>query len=95
MKKTSTKRSKTTAQNLEKRFDAGQDVLDYFATEEAIFRVNVDFPLWMVRGLDRESSRMGVARQALVKMWIGDRLDQLKTSGAKPKRKQSSRRNAG
>jgi hypothetical protein len=37
-------------------------------------RVNVDFPAWMVSGLDRQAKRLGVTRQALIKMWIADRL---------------------
>jgi hypothetical protein len=44
------RKQKTTAQNLETRFDAGQDVLDYFDTAKAVrrnhakARVNVDLP---------------------------------------------------
>jgi hypothetical protein len=42
---------------------------------EAPKRVNVDFPLWMVARLDAEASRRGVTRQALIKMWLAERLD--------------------
>ena len=38
-------------------------------------RVNVDFPAWVVEGLDREARRLGVTRQALVKLWIAERLE--------------------
>ncbi len=37
-------------------------------------RVNVDFPAWVVSGLDREARRLGVTRQSLIKMWIAERL---------------------
>ncbi len=37
-------------------------------------RVNVDFPGWVVEALDREAERLGVTRQALVKLWIAERL---------------------
>jgi hypothetical protein len=30
----------------------------------------------MVRRLDMEAARRGVTRQALIKMWLADRLDQ-------------------
>jgi hypothetical protein len=40
-------------------------------------RVNVDFPAWVVEALDRESRRLGVTRQSLVKLWIAERLEQL------------------
>jgi hypothetical protein len=38
-------------------------------------RVNVDFPLWMIEALDRESRRRGVTRQSLIKMWLAERLE--------------------
>lgn len=37
-------------------------------------RANVDFPLWMIRALDKEAARLGVARQALIKMWVAEKL---------------------
>jgi hypothetical protein len=37
-------------------------------------RVNVDFPAWVVAGLDRQALRLGVTRQSLIKLWIADRL---------------------
>jgi len=37
-------------------------------------RVNVDFPAWMVRSVDREAHRLGVTRQSLIKLWLADRL---------------------
>jgi hypothetical protein len=40
-------------------------------------RVNVDFPDWMVKRLDREAVRLGVSRQSLIKFWVGERLDRL------------------
>ncbi|MBI5881976.1 MAG: hypothetical protein HZB91_02595 [Elusimicrobia bacterium] len=38
-------------------------------------RVNVDFPSWMVEMLDQEAVKMNVSRQAIIKMWIRERLD--------------------
>jgi hypothetical protein len=40
-------------------------------------RVNVDFPIDMLKRLDEESKRVGVNRQALIKMWLNDRLETL------------------
>jgi hypothetical protein len=37
-------------------------------------RIYVDFPSWMVDGLDEQAERLGISRQALIKMWIADRL---------------------
>ena len=68
--------------DLVERFDAGDDVLDLFDTENPEYpnrelkRVNVDFPTWMVNALDEEAKRIGVNRQAIIKTWIAERLDQ-------------------
>lgn len=42
---------------------------------EEVRRVNVDFPAWVIAGLDREATRLGVTRQALIKVWIAEKLD--------------------
>jgi hypothetical protein len=38
-------------------------------------RVGLNLPTGMVAQLDREAKRRGVTRQALIKMWVSDRLD--------------------
>jgi hypothetical protein len=38
-------------------------------------RVNVDLPAWVVNRLDSEAQRLGLTRQALIKMWIAERLE--------------------
>lgn len=65
----------------DRRFDAGEDVSEQVDWESARRvnqeprSVNVDFPTWMVAALDRESGRLGVSRQALIKVWIAERLE--------------------
>jgi hypothetical protein len=69
-----------TAREFDQAFDAGEDVSDRVDWSKATRpnlapkRVNVDFPAWVVAGLDREAKRLGVTRQALIKMWIAERL---------------------
>lgn len=69
------------AEEFDRRFDDGEDISDYIDWSCArrpgleIKRVNVDFPHWMVAKLDAEAKRRGVTRQALIKMWLSDRLD--------------------
>ena len=64
-------------------FDAGDDIsahVDWATARRpglAKQRVNIDFTAQMVRRLDIEAQRCGVTRQALIKMWIADRLDQV------------------
>jgi hypothetical protein len=77
------------ASELDKRFDDGEDITEYLDLDSTrrvdrdVRRVNVDFPPWMVDSLDSEARRLGVTRQSVIKMWIGDRLEQrAKASGA-------------
>ncbi|GAC1448545.1 MAG: hypothetical protein NVS2B14_19100 [Chamaesiphon sp.] len=69
------------AEELDRKFDDGEDVLEYFDLSTVSRpglepkRVNVDFPQWMVDALDREAHRLGVHRQAIIKFWIAERLN--------------------
>jgi CopG antitoxin of type II toxin-antitoxin system len=70
------------AEELDRLFDEGSDEIDYYLDWSSarrpgleLKRVNVDFPQWMIGRLDREAKRRGVTRQALIKMWLSDRLD--------------------
>jgi hypothetical protein len=42
--------------------------------DQSLKRVNVDFPEWMIRSLDKEAKRLGVPRQSVIKFWIAERL---------------------
>lgn len=82
--KTKTKRKQTlkpiTGKELDRMFDEGKDITPYLDMSTAVFvrpkirRVNVDFPDWMVKRLDEEAVKMNVSRQAIIKMWLRDRL---------------------
>ena len=68
------------AKELEKRFDAGEDISSHLdlararRTNQEPRRVNVDFPTWMIHSLDKEADRLGVTRQSIIKVWISERL---------------------
>jgi hypothetical protein len=64
------------AEEFDRRFEKGEDIASYLDFEKAVVvkKINVDFPLWMVKRLDREATRLNVSRQAVIKMWINDRL---------------------
>jgi hypothetical protein len=51
--------------------------MEYFAgLDVSLETVNVcDFPAWVIEARDREASRLGVTRQALIKHWIAERVD--------------------
>ena len=69
------------ASNFDKSFNEGKDISRYLDTSKARRpgqeqkRVNVDFPLWIIRLLDKEAKRLGVPRQSIIKVWISERLE--------------------
>lgn len=65
------------ASAFDRRFDRGRDISAFLDLEKAtvVRRVNVDFPSWMVEMLDQEALKLNVSRQAVIKMWIRERLD--------------------
>ena len=75
------KKKSMKAEEFDKKFDNGEDILEYLDLEKARRpwleqkRVNVDFPKWMIQSLDREAKRLGVTRQSIIKIWIAERLE--------------------
>jgi len=69
------------AEEFDEMFDRGEDITPYLdftkirRPDLEPRRVNVDFPAWMVKSLDREANRLGITRQALIKVWIAERLE--------------------
>jgi len=77
------------ASELDKIFDDNQEeILEHFDTSkirminEEPKRVNIDFPAWMVHSLDKEAKHMGVSRQAVIKMWLAEKLKDLNSKAA-------------
>jgi hypothetical protein len=72
---------KITAEAFDAKFDSGDAISGFVDWSRSrrpgreVRRVNVDFPGWVVEALDREAEHLGVTRQALVKMWIAERLE--------------------
>ena len=70
------------ARDLDQKFDAGGDITKHLdlakarRPEQEQKRVNVDFPVWMIRLLDKEARRLGVPRQSLIKVLIARHLEQ-------------------
>ena len=66
-----------------KKFDNDEDISEFLDFSKARRpgreqkRVNVDFPVWMIQSLDEEAERLGIARQAVIKTWIADRLEMI------------------
>lgn len=85
MKSTSPKTGRTkpktiAAEEFDARFDRGEDVTPYLDFDKMVVvrvrRVNVDFPEWMIKRLDHEATKLNVSRQAVIKMWLSERMRQ-------------------
>jgi hypothetical protein len=69
------------AKTLDRQFDHGESVAKVLDPRRArrpgqeIRRVHVDFPVWMIESLDLEACRLGVTRQAIIKVWLAERLE--------------------
>ena len=77
------------ASELDKKFNDNQEeILEYFdkskikMINEEPKRVNIDFPIWMVQSLDKEAKHIGVSRQAVIKMWLAEKLQNLNSQAA-------------
>ncbi len=69
------------AKDFDRLFDEGKNITSYLDTDrkvrmgEEVQRVNADFPRWMVDSLDREAKRLGISRQAVIKFWIAEKME--------------------
>jgi len=69
------------ARDLDKKFDSGESITQHLDVSKARRpeyeqrRVNVDFPVWMINSLDKEAKRLGIARQALIKMLVSEHIE--------------------
>ena len=70
-----------TAKEFEEAFDNNEDIdelIDWSKGTRPNFeqkRVNIDLPKWMIERLDYEAKRIGVARQAIMKMFLSECLE--------------------
>jgi len=69
-----------TAEEFDALADSGADLTPYVDWSKArrlgreVQRVNVDFPVDLLRAIDREARRIGVTRQAFIKLRLSDTL---------------------
>ena len=82
MKKNPDKTKKTKdIEEIAEMAEKGEDVSQYFTGEHlAKQRVNIDFPLSLLKLIDEECKRIGVTRQAWIKMACDERIRQIKRS---------------
>ena len=70
-----------TVKEFDELFDSGEDISEFVDYSKgtrpnlAQKRVNLDLPVWMIEKLDEEAKRLGVARQAIMKMFLAQHLE--------------------
>jgi len=71
---------KPNADEIAEMADRGEDISQYFTNKGKmkypIQRVNVDFTVGMLNELDKVASELNISRQALIKSYVRQSLDQ-------------------
>ena len=69
------------ANELNRKFDDNQEsILEHFDLSRAervnikSENINLDLPSWMVQSLDEEAARLSIAREAVIKTWLAERI---------------------
>ena len=80
MKKTSKRKRSVSAESIAKQADLGQDVSRHFTNTGRMIlpvqRVNVDFAQNMLQELDVAARELNVSRQAVIKIFVRQALNQ-------------------
>lgn len=72
----------TSAKAIDELFDDGVDMTDFIIEEATRFpgqdetarKINISMPEWMIGELDATARHHAVTRQAVINLWIGERL---------------------
>ncbi|MBY0265264.1 MAG: BrnA antitoxin family protein [Burkholderiales bacterium] len=74
------------ARKFDKIFDsAGSDIINHLdmatlrRSNQELKRVGINLPAWMINSLDREAGKLGVTRQSIIKVWLAERLEAVKS----------------
>jgi hypothetical protein len=71
-------RKRVDIEKIAERAESGKDVSTYLTGQHhAKQRVNVDFPLNLLEQIDAECQRLGVTRQAWIRMGYDERIQQI------------------
>ena len=76
-------KSQITAKELDKKFENQEDLADYMDFNQAVVvrRVNLDLPQWLLDALDREALKLNISRQAIMKIWLSEKLQEIRKAG--------------
>lgn len=74
--------SKITTKEFDKKFNGNEDVSEHLNISKVkinrhFHRINIDFPEVFIKKIDDEANKIGVARTALIKIWIAEKLQNI------------------
>ena len=74
---------RVTTEYFDRQFDKDEDMAGFLDVKKAqvnkqIQRINVDIPVQFLMKIDVEAKRIGVARTALIKLWLSERLEHIR-----------------
>ncbi len=79
-----TRRAKLTAAQFDRAFEQGGGAealdLESATVRSPMQRINIDIPKQILHQIDNEANRIGVPRTSVIKLWIVEKLSQLKSS---------------
>ena len=68
------------ASEFDQKFDSSENIIEHLDLSSATRknqshkRINIDIPVWMLEKLDLEAKKLGVNRQAMIKIWLSEKL---------------------
>lgn len=79
----------TRASEIDARFDAGEDVSEFFEMDkpivrypqdEPVKRVSINFPAWLLDEIDAQARHLAVSRQAVTVTWLAEKAEEKRVS---------------
>lgn len=74
------KKKYITGKEFDEKFEAGEDLSEYLDIDRAQRpelnkkKININLPVWMVNKVDEQAKKTGTSRQAIIKVWIAEKL---------------------
>jgi len=70
---------------LDELFDEGADMTQFMVEDSVkkpnkVRKINLNMPSWMIDELDDTAAHLAISRQAVINIWIAERLQQEKSA---------------
>ena len=79
MVKTTKKKTKPiSSKEFDTKFNNNEDITEHLILENTTKKILIDFPIKALKSIDEFSNEIGIARTALIKIWLHERVQQEK-----------------